>query len=57
MKMTEQNAKIMGHNESITKRKVNSTKFLHKEIKMFSYPEFNSIPGTLEKKMQAHKKE
>ena len=40
----------MGHNESSAKRKVHSTKCLHKEIRMFSYHQFKTTPASSRKK-------
>ena len=40
----------MGHNESSAKRKVHSTKCLHKEIRIFSYQQFKTTPASSRKK-------
>ena len=40
----------MGQNEGTAKRKVHSTKCLHKEIRKFSYQQFKSTPKNSRKK-------
>ena len=44
----------MGHNENRAKRKVHSTKCLHKEIRKFSYQQFKSTPESSRKKKEAN---
>ena len=47
--------KFMGHNGSSAKRKVHSTKCLHKKIKKFSYQKFKSTPESYRKKKKRNK--
>ena len=44
----------MGHNESGAKRKVHTTKCLHKEIRDISYKQLNSTPESSRTKRSKH---